>query len=94
MIVKDQKASLEIADNIKSKVIALINSEIRELAIEDDPAENVYILGHTMAIILVNIVDSLDEYGKIYGINEFGRKEIKKWIDTIYDEHFRMNNEN
>lgn len=93
MIIKDQKASLDIANNIKNKVLALINNEMKELKIEDDPAENVYIAGHTIAIILVSIIASLEEYGKTYGVNNFDRKQIKKWIDTIYDEYFKVSDE-
>ena len=91
MIVKKQKETIEKAAEIGTKVVGLISKEISIYGCEDDPAESIYLSVHILGNLLAKVYLSLENYGEIYGIPNLTIKSLKEWINTIADEHIKIN---
>lgn len=93
MIVQDKLASIEKANEISSKIMAVITEESKQFQCEDDPAENAYLIVHVISILTCRICLVLEKYSLIYGIEKMNKENIYTWIEAATKEYLKMNNE-
>lgn len=91
MIVANKEATLEKANDISSKIISLITEETKSFDCEDDPAEQIYLACHIVGSLLAKISISLKNYADIYGIDSLTYNSVSEWINTIANEHIKVN---
>ena len=58
-----------------------------ELRVDEDPAEQIYLVLHTIALLSFKSIASLEGYCKIYNIEKLNKSELKKWLKMIIDEY-------
>jgi hypothetical protein len=90
-IVENKEASLNKANEIASKLITFISTEMKSFECEDDPAEQIYVGVHTVGILIAKLCFSLNEYGKIYGIPKLTVKAVHEWVAEIAKENIKQN---
>lgn len=90
MIVENQTATIERANEISNQLTSVINKEVKKF-VNNDPAEHIYLICHTAANFLARMCLTLEGYGTIYGIANLTLDEIFKWIEAISKEHIKEN---
>lgn len=90
-IVEDKGSSIEKADLIAMKVMALVSDEIRDHLCSDDPAENSYLAAHIMGNLYARMCLSLEGYQNIYGIDGMNAAAVQSWIHIIASEYLHAN---
>lgn len=91
MIVADKEASIEKANEISHKLLSLITDEAKDFKCEDDPAENIYLVIHTVGSLMSKVAIALQGYGEIYGIEKLLPETSIEWISAISREHINAN---
>jgi hypothetical protein len=86
MIVKDKEATLKVANEIVAKMISLMSEEVKKFKCDDDPAEQIYLVTHIIAIMTSKVSMLIEGYGKTYGIENLTCDEAYSWIDSITEE--------
>lgn len=79
-VVRDEQETLEMANEISSKIVAVIADSAKDFLGEDDPAEHIYLAIQTMACSVGKICVILDNYGKTYGIDRLTNEVIFEQI--------------
>ena len=90
MIVENQTATIEHANEISNQLTSVINKEVKKF-VSNDPAEHIYLVCHTAANFLARMCLTLEGYGTIYGISNLTLDEIFKWVEAIAREHIKIN---
>ena len=86
MIVKDKEATLKVANEMVNKMLFLMSEEVRKIKFDDDPAEQIYLVTHIIAIMTSKVSMLIEGYGKTYGIENLTCEESYSWIDNIAKE--------
>lgn len=86
MIVKDKQKIYEQSEVIANKILKFLVEECKLPCNANDPAEQIYLLLHTIARMNVKSIFALEGYAKIYGIGEMDKDSIHLWIDSITQE--------
>lgn len=92
MIVENKEATLNKANEISSKLLKIIIEDTKDFNCEDDPAEQIYLISHVIGNLLAKSCLSLEEYGKIYGIENLTYDSILEWITLITKEMIQVKN--
>ena len=90
-VVADKEQSIKSASEIASKLMQLVANELKELKLDDDPAEQIYISTHIAARFLVLACMAIDGYGQIYGVQSLTSAKAFEWITEIYKETMELN---
>lgn len=93
-VVKDAANSIERANEISKKLLKTITSEILSNETENDPAEQIFLIVHTIVSFALNMCLILEGYGKTYDIPNLDANEIKNWIVKILDEYLKLHEKN
>jgi hypothetical protein len=91
MIVKDKESTINLANQISSKLLSIITEEIKTLNISEDPAEQIYLGSHIVGSLFSKVVLALEGYGKIYNIGGLNADSIYDWINVIAKENIELN---
>lgn len=85
MIVKDQQQKIEIANEISGDTLNFIlgKSQKHILKLEDDPADIFYLMAHIVASLNFKIKKTMEEYAKIYGVEQMDYNAFDAWVITI-----------
>ena len=86
MIVENKELTLNKANEIASKLLKIIIEDTKDFNCQDDPAEQIYLISHIIGNLLNKSCLSLEEYGKIYGIENLTFESILEWITLITKE--------
>ena len=90
MIVADKEKSINKANEISSKIIEMITLECSHFEFEDDPAESIYLMVHTLSILTITMCATLEKYSLTYGIEEMKKEDIYLWIKTATEEYLKQ----
>lgn len=87
MIIANKAESILKANEISNKLMEIIMAEIRNFECEDDPAENIYLIVHTLSIITSKFCLVLENYSTIYGIENMNKQAAYEWIESATKEY-------
>lgn len=91
MIIENQEEARNKANKISDELLTRICKDAADFGSTDDPAEKIYFLAHLTGQIVAKVCISLEEYGKIYGIENFSSESIHEWIKVITKEIIKLN---
>jgi hypothetical protein len=86
-IVENQEDILKLANDFGADIANLLLTKINVLN-SDDPADYIYLSGHTLACVVANTIKKMEDYDEIYGIN-FDREVRLKWLHEIVKVYLR-----
>jgi len=89
MIVADKSKTLEHANEIAYKIMQLVKEEVLKYQCEDDPAENIYLVIHTISILTATICSILEAFSKTHGIKKMDRTTIYILIESATREYLK-----
>ena len=78
MIVSDKKATVYKANEMSKNLLEVVSKEIMDFKCIDDPAENIYLVIHTISILSVKLFMALESYCNTYGISNITIDDIYK----------------
>lgn len=87
MIIKDKELTLKEANNIADLLMKIIRKKITKFNTDDDPAEHIYLILHTLSNLHAKMLISLSGYGETYAIEHLSVDLLKKWIEKITIEY-------
>lgn len=91
MIVKDKQKTLELAHNISSRIIKELLTDVTDNIPEDDPAEYIYLVTHTVACLVCKAVHILSGYGNTYAIPQTSVEHMRNMINYVLEEYISAN---
>lgn len=80
MVVENTELIRETANQISDKLLLLVKDNVTNPAINDDPAESIYLMLHTLSSFLAKSITTLCAYRKIYGIEKLCSEDIMDWV--------------
>ncbi len=95
MVVENEELIMEAANETADKLLSLIQKEISNPKINDDPAESIYLLIQILSITLSKSIATLMGYRNIYGIDKMSADHIMGWVFKYAKDHLNSftNNE-
>jgi len=78
VIVSDKKATVYKANEIAKQILDIVSREITDFKCIDDPAENVYLVIHTISILSTKLFMALEKYCNTYGVENMAIDDIYK----------------
>jgi hypothetical protein len=93
MIVKDKIETLKRAEILSADLMTYVGKRCIESSSEydDDPAEHIYMSVHAIGMLCTRLALTLEEYGKIYGIENLTAEKIAEWLSLVISEHIEFN---
>jgi len=87
MIVENRTRTIEKAHEIKKKLLHLIEKEIKRYNCDDDPAEHIYLIVHTLSNFLSTMLVIVEGYGKTYAIPSLTVDKLTEWMSQLSKEY-------
>jgi hypothetical protein len=89
VIIANKSDSILKANEIAHKIMQLIKEEVLKYQCEDDPAENIYLVIHTISIVTLTICSILEAFSKTHGIDKMDKTTIYNWIESATREYLK-----
>lgn len=92
-VVKDKQATLEFANKLANHLIQEMAERAQKFYGDNDPAEHIYLMCHTLGNLTAKMCIALEGYGKVYGIPSLTASVVNATIDSIKNALVDFNKE-
>jgi hypothetical protein len=86
MIVKDKKYIVERANDITTSMLKQLIEYTRDLLLQDDPAENIYLFLYIISFFNIKLIKAIEEFCKTYSIKDMTKEKIIELTTEIMKE--------